>query len=158
MSLAGERARAWRFALALCGIVVALDQGAKAIVRHNLVPAQRVSALPGLHFTYVHNKGVAFGLAGGGGGGLVIVTALALALILVLFARSAERPGMWIAVGLLAGGALGNLADRVRIDSVTDFINLPLWPTFNLADVAIVLGVAGLAFVFMEEPAAQESG
>ena len=55
-------------------------------------------------------------------------------------------------VGLLAGGAFGNLADRVRIDSVTDFIELPVWPAFNLADVAIVLGVAGLALVFMEEP------
>jgi signal peptidase II len=158
VNLTGERARAWRLALALCGMVVALDQGTKAIVEHNLVPAQRVSALPGLHFTNVHNKGVAFGLAGGGGGGLIVVTALALALILVLFARSADRPGMWVAVGLLAGGALGNLADRVRIDSVTDFIDLPLWPTFNLADVAIVLGVAGLAFVFMEEPAAERSG
>ena len=158
MSLTGERARAWRLALALCGIVVALDQGTKAIVQHNLVPAQRVSALPGLHFTNVHNKGVAFGLAGGGGAGLIVVTVAALALILLLFARSADRPGLWIAVGLLSGGALGNLADRVRIDSVTDFIDLPLWPSFNLADVAIVLGVVGLAFVFMEEPGAAQSG
>jgi signal peptidase II len=158
VSLSGERARAWRLALALCGIVVALDQATKAIVQHNLVPAQRVSALPGLHFTNVHNKGVAFGLAGGGGAGLIVITVAALALILLLFARNAERPGLWVAVGLLAGGALGNLADRVRIDSVTDFIDLPLWPSFNLADVAIVLGVVGLAFVFMEEPAAQQSG
>ena len=156
--LSAERDRAWRLALALCGVVVALDQATKAIVQHNLVPAERVSALPGLHFTNVHNKGVAFGLAGGGGGGLVVVTAIALGLILLLFARNAERPGIWVAVGLLAGGALGNLADRVRIDSVTDFIDLPLWPAFNVADIAIVLGVAGLAFVFMEEPAAQESG
>jgi signal peptidase II len=59
---------------------------------------------------------------------------------------------MWVAVGLLAGGALGNLADRVRIDSVTDFIELPVWPAFNIADVAIVVGVAGLALVFMEQP------
>jgi signal peptidase II len=54
-------------------------------------------------------------------------------------------------MGLLAGGAFGNLADRIRIDSVTDFIDLPFWPSFNLADIAIVLGVAGLALVFMEE-------
>jgi signal peptidase II len=102
----------------------------------------------------VHNKGIAFGLAGGGGAGLIVLTMAALALILFLFARNSTRPGLWVAVGLLAGGAFGNLADRVRIDSVTDFIDLPIWPAFNLADVAIVLGVAGLALVFMEEQGA----
>jgi signal peptidase II len=152
VSLSGPRARAWRLALALCGVVVAIDQGTKAAIGAHLVPGQRVSVLPGLHFTDVHNEGIAFGLAGGGGAGLIVLTAAALALILVLFARSPERPGIWIAVGLLAGGALGNLADRVRINSVTDFIDLPVWPSFNIADVAIVVGVVGLAFVFMEQP------
>jgi signal peptidase II len=152
VSLAGGRARAWRLALALCGAIVAIDQGTKAAIEANLVPGQRVSVFPGVHLTDVHNEGIAFGLAGGGGAGLVVLTLVALGLILALFARSAERPGIWVAVGLLAGGALGNLADRVRIDSVTDFIELPLWPAFNVADVAIVLGVAGLALVFMEQP------
>jgi signal peptidase II len=144
--------RAWRLALALSGIVVAADQGSKAAIQSSLVPGERVSVIPGLHLTDVHNKGIAFGLAGGGGTGLVILTSVALALILLLFARYADRPGLWIPVGMLAGGAFGNLADRVRIDSVTDFIDLPLWPAFNLADVAVVLGVAGLALIFMEEP------
>ncbi len=144
--------RAWRLALALCGLVVAADQGAKAAIEASLVPAQRVSVLPGLHLTDVHNTGIAFGLAGGGGTGLIVLTLAALLLIGVLFARNAARPGLWIPIGLLAGGALGNLADRVRIDSVTDFIDLPLWPSFNIADVAVVLGVAGLALIFMEEP------
>ncbi len=152
MSLESGRARAWRLALALCGVVVALDQGSKAAIQSSLVPGQRVSVVPGLHLTDVHNEGIAFGLAGGGGTGLIVLTVVALSLILVLFARNAERPGIWIPVGMLAGGALGNLADRVRIDSVTDFIDLPLWPAFNLADVAIVLGVAGLALTFMEQP------
>ena len=60
--------------------------------------------------------------------------------VLVWFALDPQRPGLWLAVGLLAGGALGNLADRVRAGAVTDFIDPPLWPTFNLADVAITLG------------------
>jgi signal peptidase II len=144
--------RAWRLALVLSGLIVAADQGSKAAIQSSLVPGQRVSVIPGLHLTDVHNKGIAFGLAGGGGTGLVILTCVALALILALFARYADRPGLWIPIGLLAGGAFGNLADRVRIDSVTDFIDLPLWPAFNLADVAVVLGVAGLALIFMEEP------
>jgi signal peptidase II len=151
VSLLGPGARAWRLALALCGVVVAADQGSKAAIQSALVPGERVSVFPGLHLTDVHNKGIAFGLAGGGGAVLIILTMAALALILVLFARNATRPGLWVSVGLLAGGAFGNLADRVRTDSVTDFVDLPLWPAFNLADVAIVLGVAGLALVFMED-------
>ena len=121
------------------------------------MPGERVHVLPGLHLTDVHNKGVAFGLAGGGGAGLVILTIVALGLILVLFARNSTRPWLWIPVGLLAGGAFGNLADRVRIDSVTDWIDLPLWPSFNIADMAIVFGVIGLALVFLGEPREREA-
>jgi signal peptidase II len=151
VNLSGGRARAWRLALALSGVVVAIDQGAKAAIQSSLVPGERVAVLPGLHLTDVHNKGIAFGLAGGGGGGLIILTLAALGLILILFARNATRPGLWVPVGLLAGGAFGNLADRVRIDSVTDWIDLPVWPAFNLADISIIVGVAGLALVFMED-------
>ena len=61
--------------------------------------------------------------------------------MLVYLAAGSTGPRVWVSGGLLLGGALGNLADRVRIDSVTDFIDLPLWPAFNLADVAIVAGV-----------------
>jgi signal peptidase II len=132
--------------------MVAVDQGSKAAIQSALVPGERVELLPGVHLTDVHNQGIAFGLAGGGGAGLIVLTLAALALILILFTRNSARPGLWVPVGLLTGGAFGNLADRVRIDSVTDFIDLPLWPAFNLADVAIVLGVAGLALVFLEEP------
>jgi signal peptidase II len=146
------RIRGWRLATALCGVIVAIDQGAKAIVQSALVPGQRVEVLPGLRLTDVHNKGIAFGLAGGGGTALVVLTACALGLILAAFARSPERRGLWVAIGLLAGGALGNLADRLRTDAVTDFMKLPLWPAFNFADVAIVAGVAGLALIYMGEP------
>jgi len=65
------------------------------------------------------------------------------------FAVDPARPGMWLAVGLLAGGALGNLADRARADAVTDFIDPPIWPTFNLADVAITLGAIVLVLAAM---------
>jgi signal peptidase II len=58
---------------------------------------------------------------------------------------------MWLAVGLLAGGALGNLADRVRADAVTDFVDVGSWPPFNLADVSITLGVAVLAWAYLRE-------
>jgi signal peptidase II len=141
--------RAWLLAGALCALVVALDQGAKAIVEARMVPGEHVDVLGPLKLTLTHNSGVAFGLAGGGGLGLVLLTVAALAFVGFLFARNPTRPGMWIAVGLLAGGALGNLIDRVRIDSVTDFIDLPLWPPFNVADAAITVGVAILAFIYL---------
>jgi signal peptidase II len=76
---------------------------------------------------------------------VLAVTVAALALVLAWFAFDPGRPGLWLAVGLLAGGALGNLADRVRVDAVTDFIDPPLWPAFNVADIAITAGALGLA-------------
>jgi signal peptidase II len=151
----GASGRAWRLAAVLCGTVVAVDQATKAIVESALVPGEDHQVFPGLQLTNVHNEGIAFGLAGGGGTGLAILTAVALALVLVFFARNADRPRLWIPIGLLAGGALGNLADRVRIGAVTDFIDLPLWPAFNLADVAIVGGVAALALIYLGEPDGQ---
>ena len=62
---------------------------------------------------------------------------------------------MWIATGLLAGGALGNLADRIRADAVTDYISIGAWPSFNLADVAVTLGVLTLALSYLLEPEAK---
>jgi len=67
--------------------------------------------------------------------------------VLTYFARQGERRGMWLACGLIVGGALGNLTDRLRAGLVTDFIKLPHWPAFNLADTAITLGVLTLFIV-----------
>jgi signal peptidase II len=143
--------RAWARAGALCVLVIALDQGAKALVEANLVPGEHVDVLGPAGLTLAHNSGVAFGLASGGGAALVALTVVALAFVGVLFARNPNRPGMWIAVGLLAGGALGNLIDRVRADAVTDYIDILSWPPFNLADGAITLGVVVLALSYVGE-------
>lgn len=150
-------ARAWILAAVLCGLVVAADQVAKAVVEAQLVPGEKVEVLGPLELTLSHNRGVAFGLAGGAGVGLVLLTLAALAVIAYLFARNPTRPGMWIAVGLLAGGALGNLADRIRADAVTDYIDVASWPPFNLADVAITCGVALLVLLYLRD-AESEAG
>ena len=150
--MSGEAARAWRLAGALCGLVVVVDQAVKAAVEAHIVSGQHVDVLAPLGLTLSHNRGVAFGLAGGAGTGLVLVTVVALAFVGFLFSRDPTRPWMWVAVGLVAGGALGNLADRIRADAVTDYIDLPHWPPFNLADVAIVVGVLLLALVYLREP------
>ena len=95
----------------------------------------------------VHNRGVAFGFLGGGGALVLVVTLAALALLLVYFARHAERPLLWLPTGLVLGGALGNLLDRVHQGYVTDFIHVPHWPAFNVADMCITGGVVALVLV-----------
>lgn len=136
----------WRRALLVCGAVVLVDQVSKAIVVSSLSVGQHESLGLGFSLTNTPNTGLAFGI-GQGEGFVLGITVAALALVLIWFALDPTRPGLWLAVGLLAGGALGNLADRVRMDGVTDFIDPPLWPTFNLADVAITLGALGLILV-----------
>jgi signal peptidase II len=126
----------------LCGVVVAADQAAKALVSAHLVPGQTVAVLGPLELTLAHNRGVAFGLASGGGAILVLFTVVALAVAGAVFARRAAQGGMWVAFGLVAGGALGNVADRLRTGVVTDYIHVLSWPPFNLADVAITVGIA----------------
>lgn len=149
--MSGSSARPWALAGVLCALVLAADQVAKAVVESNLVPGEYVDALGPLEFTLSHNRGVAFGLAGGAGIGLVAVTLAALGLIVYLFARDPGRPGMWVATGLLAGGALGNLADRILAGEVTDYIAVGSWPPFNVADIAITCGVVLLVLIYLRE-------
>ncbi len=144
-------ARAWLLALALATLVLAADQIAKAAIEANLVVGEHVDVLGPLALTLAHNRGVAFGIAGGAGAPLVLLTLAALGVVVYLFARNPLRPWMWVATGLLAGGAFGNLVDRIRADSVTDYVDLPSWPPFNLADVAITVGVVLLVFLYLRE-------
>jgi len=128
--------------LAACGVVVAVDQGTKALATSLIDPGDRVEVLPFLAFENVRNKGVAFGLGGDVSAALIGVTIVLLVGLLVFLAfRGGSGWLVWLPAALVLGGAFGNLADRVRDGAVTDFIDLPLWPTFNLADVAITLGV-----------------
>jgi signal peptidase II len=149
--VSGARARAWRLAGALAGLVVVLDQAAKALVEAHLVPGDEVHVLGPVDIVLSHNSGVAFGLASGGGVRLVVLVGLTLAVVAFLFSRDPARWGMWPAAGLLAGGALGNLADRIRADAVTDYIQIGAWPAFNLADVAVTAGVILLALSYLRE-------
>jgi signal peptidase II len=150
--------RAWALAVILCAAVLAADQAAKGRVEDKIFPGEEVEVLGPLKLTLAHNTGVAFGLAGGAGIGLVLVTVAALALIGYLFARNPKRPGMWVAVGLLAGGALGNLIDRITSDAVTDFIDVGSWPPFNLADVAITAGVVLMVLIYLRDAEAEAGG
>jgi signal peptidase II len=133
-----------RLAVVICGAVVALDQLSKWIVDSEIARGEELELLPFLALENTRNTGIAFGLAGDASPLLIAGTVAVVIVLMGLLVAQARRPGIWIAAGLLVGGALGNLADRVREGAVIDFIELPAWPTFNLADVAIVAGVAVL--------------
>ncbi|NLG87256.1 MAG: signal peptidase II [Firmicutes bacterium] len=132
------------------GIIVALDQLAKALIRRSLLPGQSLPIWPGIfHLSYVQNPGAAFGMLRNQTGLLVVVTAVVVVAI-VLYAGRLE-PHMSLlrwAMALVLGGAVGNLIDRLRFGYVVDFLDFRIWPVFNVADIAIVSGV-GLLFIYL---------
>jgi signal peptidase II len=148
-----SRADGWRrLALVIVGVLV-VDQIVKAIVVGSIEPGERVEVLPFLDLVYVMNEGVAFGFLGDGSRQTVLlVTGAALLFVLAWFLRDPRRPWSWLAIGLLAGGAIGNLLDRVFRDAVVDYIDFPAWPSFNVADIAITLGAAILVLAAFAEP------
>lgn len=141
---------AWTRALLVVAGVLVFDQVSKAVVRSTIDPGQEVEVFSFLHLVNTRNDGIAFG-ALGGSWLVVVLVALALVGIVVVFARNATRRWAWLPTGLLLGGALGNVIDRVAEGSVTDFIKLPHWPQFNVADIAVTLGVISLIFVLDEK-------
>jgi signal peptidase II len=131
----------------LAAVTVAADQAVKALVRSTIERGGDVDLILGVQLVNVRNRGIAFGAFSGGGVLLVLFALAALAALLVFFARHRDRPLVWLPTGLLIGGATGNLIDRTREGAVTDFLDLPWWPAFNLADVAITFGVLTLLYV-----------
>lgn len=140
-------ARAWGRAAGVTVIVIVADRLTKAWVDSAIGRGDRESVLLGIDLVNVRNRGIAFGLFAEGRAPVLVFTGVALVALLAYFATHAGRPGLWLPTGLLLGGAVGNLIDRVRDDAVTDFVDLPLWPAFNLADTAITVGVLSLLYV-----------
>lgn len=139
--------RGWVRVLAMVGVVVLVDQATKALAIASIERGEAVNVFFGLELTNARNTGVAFGALSGSGTVVAAAVTVALAALLLYFAFHAGMPGLWLPVGLVLGGALGNLADRARISAVIDFIDPSFWPAFNLADVAIVIGVLGVLYV-----------
>ena len=145
-------ALAWLWAMLVMAVVVLLDQLSKAAVRDSIVPGEARSVLPGLQLVDTRNQGVAFGFLPGRHLAVSVLVGVALVVLVVYFARNSSRSLIWLPTGMLLGGAFGNVVDRLRAGSVTDFVKLPLgWPPFNLADASITLGVL-LLFLVAEDP------
>jgi signal peptidase II len=134
-------------ALVAVAVVIA-DQASKAVVRASIDPFERVQVIPGvLRLIDTRNSGVAFSVFAGGGALVVVVAVVALGALVAFFLTHLHRRLVWLPTGLLLGGAAGNLVDRARLGGVTDWIKLPHWPAFNLADACITLGVLLLIYV-----------
>ncbi len=141
---------------ALGAAVLIVDQVTKAVVVGSIELGERVQVLPFLDLVYVRNEGVAFGFLGGASQlAVIVVTAIAIGLVGVWFAVGTSRPSITVAVGMLAGGAVGNLIDRLARDGVVDFIDVASWPSFNVADIAITAGALLLVWTALREPAAK---
>jgi signal peptidase II len=138
---------AWRRAAITAALVVVLDQATKQIAIASIRRGDSINVFFGIDLTNVRNTGVAFGAFAGGGALVSVLTLAALTLLLSYFILRARTPWLWLPTGVIAGGALGNLADRARDGAVIDFIDPVLWPAFNVADMAIVLGILGLLYV-----------
>jgi len=131
--------------------IVVLDQFTKALIVNAFSRGQSKEIIPGLfNLCHAQNTGVVFGMFPGKSWLFAALT-LAAIVILVLLVRSLdESAGRWqyVAYGLIIGGAIGNLIDRVRVGSVTDFLDFYIgryhWPAFNVADSAVCVGVAFL--------------
>ena len=143
-SLAAQRVH-WLSLGAVALAAVFADQLTKHVVASQVPLDDEVGVIGPFSIHHVQNSGIAFGLFASATAIVIVLTAVAVAWMLGYFARSGARhPLLPVAVGLLIGGSVSNLADRVRLGHVTDFLDLRYWPAFNLADSFIVLGVAVL--------------
>jgi signal peptidase II len=124
---------------------VAADQLTKWVVTSHLSLDQGDHVFGPFWIHHVQNSGIAFGLFSSRTAAVIVLTGIAVAWMLVFFARSGARhPVLPVALGLVIGGSMSNLLDRVRYGHVTDFLDVRYWPAFNLADSFIVIGVCTL--------------
>ena len=136
-------------------LIVVADQLSKLWIRTNLAVGQSLPEVGFPRLTYVENTGAAFGLFQGQSFALAIVAIVSIVVLLVyaffLYRRFPflDNRLAWIGLGLILGGTVGNLIDRLRFGYVTDFIDFGFWPAFNIGDSAIVVGVIMFAYTIL---------
>lgn len=143
--------RHWAVILLVALIVFGIDQGVKLLVDATMYPGESIPRQGFLRITFVRNTGIAFGLFRDRGMLLTVLSLTGIAVMLFYFRRH-SLPGILplLSLGMLLGGAIGNVADRIRLGAVVDFIDIGPWPIFNLADTAVVVGVASLLWALYQ--------
>ena len=143
-------------------LIVVADQLSKAWLRTNLSEGQSLFELGFFRITHIHNAGAAFGLFQGQSFALTIIAIVAITIILV-YAFISYRYFPWLdsllgklALGLVFGGTVGNLIDRLRLGYVTDFIDFGYWPAFNVADSAVTIGIILFAYTLLRSAQAEK--
>ena len=135
-------AGAWQWAAL---VLVVADQATKQLVASTLPLGDQTAEVGPFSIHHVQNSGIAFGLFPTATTIVIVVTAIAVGWMVAFFARSGARhPVLPVGLGLVIGGSVSNLVDRIRLGHVTDFLDLTFWPAFNLADTFIVVGVVVL--------------
>lgn len=125
----------------MAALVVAADQLTKLWVSRALDPGQSVQVAGIFHISYVTNTGAAFGILRGQSMLLTVAALVVVAALLIFYRQFASiSPVTRISLGLVLGGSLGNLVDRLRLGHVVDFLDFTYWPSFNVADSSIVVG------------------
>jgi len=140
--------------IGLSTVVVLVDQATKFWIQSRMSYGESIPVISDVfHITYILNPGAAFGILENKTWFFVIVAVILISGVAYIYPRlPKDKPFLKIGAGLLTGGAVGNLIDRVRIGYVVDFFDFRIWPIFNIADICIVCGVACLAYVLLTTP------
>ncbi len=145
----------WTILVAVAGVVLAADQATKAVIRSTVELGDTAAGAGPFSIHHVRNSGTFGGHFQGSAVLMAVLTTVAVAGFLLFFARRRDaRPAIAVGFGLIVGGGLGNLVDRIRLGYVTDFVSRDGEKAFNLADVSIFLALALLLVVVLLRPAA----
>ena len=134
-------------------LIIAVDQATKYWIQSRMAYGESWPVIADIfHITYILNPGAAFGILENKTWFFIAVAIVLLAGVGYLYPRLPNHRLVKVGTGLLVGGAVGNLIDRVRIGYMIDFFDFRIWPIFNVADICIVCGVACLAYFLLLTP------
>ncbi|MFH1784431.1 MAG: signal peptidase II [bacterium] len=125
-------------------VLLILDQISKYIIANNMLPGESLPVINNIfHITYVENTGAAFGILKGQNFFFIVISIIAIVYIVFFSKKALGRTILpTVSLGIILGGILGNLADRLRLGCVVDFLDFQIWPVFNVADSGISVGAA----------------
>ncbi|MFW5998249.1 MAG: signal peptidase II [bacterium] len=139
-------------AYTICIIIVILDQWIKYLVDNSFQYGQSYPIIQDIfHLTYVRNTGAAFGILKDYTEVFILLSIIVIIFMIIILYKSPKNIILELGIGLIIGGAIGNLIDRIRLGFVIDYIDLQIWPVFNLADIFVTIGTIIFIYILMTE-------